>query len=201
VELGDHAINKYQEFRPVSRVNFEIRIATPADRETIQQLIAISARELSREYYSEEQVSAALKSVYGVDSILIEDGTYFVVEADDIIIGCGGRSKRKTLFGGDQFSKRDAGLLDPRFEPAKIRAFFIHPNFARQGIGRAILDRCELDAASHGFISLEFMSTLPGVEFYRACGYIATDRIFYDAAGVALEFVPMKKALPTPSAC
>jgi GNAT superfamily N-acetyltransferase len=182
-------------------VNFEIRIATPADREIIQQLIAISARELSRGYYSEEQVSAALKSVYGVDSMLIEDGTYFVAEADDIIIGCGGWSKRKTLFGGDQFSKRDAGLLDPRFEPAKIRAFFIHPNFARQGIGRAILDRCELDAASHGFISLELMSTLPGVEFYIACGYVATDPIFYDAAGVALEFVPMKKALPTPSAC
>jgi len=182
-------------------VNFEIRIATPADRETIHQLIAISARELSRGYYSEEQVCAALTSVYGVDSILIEDGTYFVAEADDIIIGCGGWSKRKTLFGGDQFSKRDAGLLDPRFEPAKIRAFFIHPNFARQGIGRAILDRCELDAASHGFISLELMSTLPGVEFYRACGYVATDQIFYDAAGVALEFVPMKKALPTSSAC
>ena len=177
-------------------MNFEIRIATPADRETIQQLIAISARELSRGYYSEEQVCAALKSVYGVDSMLIEDGTYFVAEADDIIIGCGGWSKRKTLFGGDQFSKRDAGLLDPRFEPAKIRAFFIHPNFARQGIGRAILDRCELDAASHGFNSLELMSTLPGVEFYRACGYVATDPIFYDAAGVALEFVPMKKALP-----
>ena len=96
-------------------MNFEIRIATPADRETIHQLIAISARELSRGYYSEEQVSAALKSVYGVDSMLIEDGTYFVAEADDIIIGCGGWSKRKTLFGGDQFSNRDAGLLDPRF--------------------------------------------------------------------------------------
>jgi GNAT superfamily N-acetyltransferase len=87
-------------------------------------------------------------------------------------------------------------LLDPRFEPAKVRAFFIHPNFARQGIGRAILERCELDAASHGFISLELMSTLPGVEFYRACGYAATDPILYDAAGVPLKFVPMKKALP-----
>lgn len=182
-------------------MNFEIRIATPADRETIQQLIAISAHELSRGFYSEEQVSAALKSIYGVDSMLIEDGTYFVAEADDIIIGCGGWSKRKTLFGGDQFSKRDAALLDPRFEPAKIRAFFIHPNFARQGIGRAILDRCELDAASQGFISLELMSTLPGVEFYRACGYVATDPILYDAEGVPLKFVPMKKALAVSRAC
>src|ERR1700746_1601163 len=121
--------------------------------------------------------------------MLIEDGTYFVADMDDIIIGCGGWSKRKTLFGGDQFSKRDAGLLDPRFESAKIRAFFIHPNFARQGIGLAILERCELDAASHGFISLELMSTLSGVEFYRACGYAVTDAILYDADGVPLKFV------------
>ena len=92
---------------------------------------AISARELSRGYYSEEQASAALKSVYGVDSMLIEDGTYFVAVAADIIIGCGGWSKRKTLFGGDQFSNRNAALIDPRFEAAKIRAFFVHPNFAR----------------------------------------------------------------------
>jgi GNAT superfamily N-acetyltransferase len=176
-------------------VNFEIRTAFPADRETIQQLIAISAGELSRGYYSEEQVNAALKSVYGVDSILIEDRTYFVAEADDMIIGCGGWSKRKTLFGGDQFSNRDASLLDPRFEAAKIRAFFIHPNFARRGVGRAILDRCEAEAAREGFISLELMSTLPGVEFYRACHYVATDPILYDARGVVLEFVPMKKML------
>jgi GNAT superfamily N-acetyltransferase len=124
-------------------VKFEIRTAIPADRETIQQLIAISARELSRGYYSEEQVSAAQKSVYG-----------------------------------------------------EIRAFFIHPNFARQGIGKAILDRCEMEATRQGFISLELMSTLPGVEFYRACGFVATDPISYDAAGVALKFVPIKKMLP-----
>jgi len=181
-------------------VKLEIRTATPADRELIQNLIAISARGLSRGYYSEEQISAALKSIYGVDSMLIEDGTYFVAERGNTIIGCGGWSKRKTLFGGDQFSSRDSGFLDPALEAAKIRAFFIHPNFARQGIGRAILDRCEAEAASQGFNSLELMSTLPGVEFYRACGYVATDLIFYDAAGVALEFVPMKKALPASGA-
>ena len=177
-------------------MTFEIRTATPVDRGSIQQLIAISARELSRRYYSEEQISAALESVYGVDSMLIEDRTYFVAEADNIIIGCGGWSKRKTLFGGDQFSSRDAGLLDPRLEAARIRAFFVHPNFARQGVGRAILDRCEAEATRHGFFSLELVSTLPGVEFYRACGYAAADPIFHDAAGVVVEFVPMKKVLP-----
>jgi GNAT superfamily N-acetyltransferase len=151
-------------------VKFEVRTATSADGEAIRNLIAISARELSRGYYSEEQVSAALKSVYGVDSMLVEDGTYFVAERDGTIIGCGGWSKRKTLFGGDQFSSRDAGLLDPNREAAKVRAFFVHPNFARQGIGRAILDHCEKEAAQVGFTSLELMSTLLGVEFYRACG-------------------------------
>jgi GNAT superfamily N-acetyltransferase len=133
--------------------------------------------------------------------MLVEDGTYFVAEANGKIIGGGGWSKRKTLFGGDQFSKRDAGLLDPPFEAAKIRAFFIHPTFARQGIGRAILDRCEAEAVRKGFTSLELMSTLPGVEFYIACGYVATDPIFYDAAGVPLKFVPMKKGLPSSSPC
>jgi GNAT superfamily N-acetyltransferase len=133
--------------------------------------------------------------------MLIKDGTYFVAEADDKIIGCSGWSKRKTLFGGDQFSNRDGGLLDPRFEAAKIRASFIHPNFARQGIGRTILDRCEAEAARQGFVSLELMSTLPGVEFYRACGYLATDPIFSMRPVWHSKFVPMKKALPASSAC
>src|SRR2546430_14623805 len=107
----------------------KIRAATPVDREAIQQLIAISARELSRGYYSEEQVSAALKSVYGVDSMLIEDGTYFVAEADDIIIGCGGWGKSKKPFGGDQVFQPDAGSPEPPFGAAKNRPAFFHPQF------------------------------------------------------------------------
>src|SRR5205823_14827436 len=115
---------------------FEIRAATPVDREALQQLIAISARELSRGYYSEEQVSAALKSVYGGDSMLSEDGTYFVAEADDIIVGCGGWRKRKTLFGGHQVSKRDARLVGPRLRGAKLRGFFMPPNLSRRVMRR-----------------------------------------------------------------
>src|SRR5438067_12125440 len=99
---------------------FEIRAATPVDREALQQLIAISARELSRGYYSEEQVSAALKSVYGADSMQIEDGAYFVRDAGDMIISCGGWSKRMTLIGYHQLSNRDAGLLAPRSESSEI---------------------------------------------------------------------------------
>ncbi len=177
-------------------MKFTIRSATRAERDAIQELIAISARELSRPHYSDEQIAAALAHVFGVDSALIADGTYFVAEANGKLVGCGGWSKRKTLFGGDQFASRDAGLLDPKTDAAKIRAFFVHPDHARRGIARAILDRCEAEAAGCGFVTLELMSTLPGVEFYHACGYVAAERINYDAAGVTLEFVPMKKLLP-----
>ena len=178
-------------------LELEIRIATENDRDSIEQLIFLSARELSRGYYSDEQIAAALARVYGVDSALIDDGTYLLAETDGLLVGCGGWSKRKTLFGGDQFATRDFGLLDPRTDAAKIRAFFVHPNYARRGVARALLARCEAEARRDGFESLELMSTLPGVDFYRASGFSATDSIIYDAGGVSLDFVPMRKTLPT----
>ena len=177
-------------------LDFGLRTATENDRDAIEQLIFLSARELSRGFYSDEQIAAALARVYGVDSALIEDGTYFVAEAGSMLVGCGGWSKRKTLFGGDQFANRDSGLLDPRTDAARIRAFFVHPNYARRGIARALLARCEAAAQKDGFKSFELMSTLPGVAFYRASGFNAADSIVYDAGVVSLDFVPMKKALP-----
>ena len=173
-----------------------IRQATMDDRESIKQLIAESARILSREHYNDAQIEAAIATVFGVDTDLIEDGTYFVVEISGTLVGCGGWSRRKTLFGGDQYSSRDAGYLDPESEPAKIRAFFIHPDHARKGIARAILTRCEDEARAHGFHGLELMATLPGVEFYKSCGF--TERGTFDLdliKGVKLELVPMQKAL------
>ena len=164
------------------------------DRQAISELIAESARQLSREKYTDAQIEAAIASVFGVDSDLIEDGTYFVAESLGVMVGCGGWSRRKTLFGGDQYSARDAGYLDPQSEPAKIRAFFIHPSHARQGVARAILSRCESEAKAHGFRAVELMSTLPGIAFYESCGFLQTGN--YDlelAAGVKLELVPMRK--------
>src|SRR5689334_10650716 len=128
------------------------------EREAIKQLIAESARLLSREHYSDKQIEAAIATVFGVDTDLIEDGTYFVAEDAGAMVGCGGWSKRKTLFGGDQYLSRDAGYLDPASEPAKIRAFFIHPDHARKGIARAILSRCEEEARAEGFHALELMA-------------------------------------------
>ena len=173
-----------------------IRKATMDERDALQQLIAESARNLSREHYNDAQIEAAIATVFGVDTDLIEDGTYFVVESEGQLAGCGGWSKRKTLFGGDQFSSRDAGYLNPETEPAKIRAFFIHPAHARKGIARAILTRCEDEARAQGFRALELMATLPGIEFYKSCGFVETGNFDLDLTdAVKLELVPMRKEL------
>ncbi|MEK6334099.1 MAG: GNAT family N-acetyltransferase [Acidobacteriota bacterium] len=171
-----------------------IRKATLSDRAAIQRLIAESARGLSRADYSEPQIEGAIKTVFGVDTNLILDGTYFVADNDGELIGCGGWSKHKTLFGGDQYASRDAGELDPKTEAAKIRAFFIHPEHARKGIARAILERCEAEAKSAGFQSLELMSTLPGIKLYEACGYRGDDRVELEVGdGVTIGLAPMRK--------
>ena len=175
-----------------------IRRATMDDRESIKRLIAESARLLSREHYNDTQIETAIATVFGVDTDLIEDGTYFVVESEGMLVGCGGWSKRKTLFGGDQYSSRDAGYLDPATEPAKIRAFFIHPDHARKGIGRAILSKCESEARAEAFRGLELMATLPGIEFYKSCGFVPTGTLDLELTdGVKLELVPMRKDLAT----
>ena len=177
-------------------MEYSIRHASRADREAIQRLIAESARGLSREYYNEAQIEAAIATVFGVDTDLIADGTYFVVESAGELIGCGGWSRRRTLFGGDQYASRDASYLDPSSEPAKIRAFFIHPDQARKGIGRALLDRCESEAVAHGFCATELMATLPGVKFYQSCGYVEQgDYEIELVEGVKLELVPMRKEM------
>jgi N-acetylglutamate synthase-like GNAT family acetyltransferase len=173
-----------------------IRKATMEERDAIQQLIAESARRLSRAHYSDIQIETAITTVFGVDTTLIEDGTYFVVESDGELAGCGGWSKRKTLFGGDQYSSRDVGYLDPKTDPAKIRAFFIHPAHARKGIARAILSRCEDEARAQGFRALELMATMPGIEFYKFCGFVEIGNFELDLTdAVKLELVPMRKEI------
>src|SRR5919112_992640 len=176
-------------------MEYRIRRATLADRAALERLIAESARGLSRGDYSGEQVEAAIASVFGVDTDLIHDGTYYLAEAEGSPVGCGGWSKRRTLFGGDRFAARDSGYLDPRTEPAKIRAFFVRPDWARRGVAGSILETCEREAKSEGFRALELMATLPGVPFYAARGYEGAERVSYEIAeGVTIEFVPMRKA-------
>ncbi len=172
-----------------------IRKATLDDRAAIAELIAASARGLSRDDYTEEQIESAIETgVFGVDSEMIADGTYFVAEMEGRLVGCGGWSKRKTLFGGDRFAGREGEELDPRRDPAKIRAFFVHPEWSRRGIGKAILQRCESDARAYGFGSLELMATLPGRKLYAAEGYLAAEELVYRMEdGVDIELVRMRK--------
>jgi GNAT superfamily N-acetyltransferase len=163
----------------MSQIAIHIRLAVPEDIPILRTLIDASVRGLQTNEYTRGQIEAALKTVYGVDSQLIADGTYFVAETAEgtAIVGCGGWSKRKTLFGGDHWSGRHDTLLDPKKDPAKIRAFFIHPDWARRGIGGMILEACESAAKSAGFKRLEMGATLSGVPFYRAKGYEALENI------------------------
>ena len=176
---------------------FTLRLATLEDRPDLQKLIERSARGLSAGDYTSQQVEVALQGAYGVDSTLIRDDTYFVAENAGELVGCGGWSRRRTMYGGDSLGARDAAELDPATDAARIRAFFIDPAHARQGIGRAILQRCEAEARARGFKRLELMATLPGVRLYRAEGYVAGEAGDYPVAeGVTMRFVPMSKVLP-----
>jgi GNAT superfamily N-acetyltransferase len=161
-------------------IKVQIRKAVMADIPRLREVIEASVRGLQAQDYSPAQIEGALQSVYGVDSQLIEDGTYFIAEVamekGTEIVACGGWSKRRTLYGGDQFAGREDSLLDPSRDAAKIRAFFVHPNWARRGIGGMILDACEKAAMEAGFARLEMGATLSGVPFYRAKGYAEIEK-------------------------
>src|SRR5581483_381591 len=177
-------------------MSFTIRPATTADIPVLRSLIDLSVRGLQSHDYTAIQLELALKTVYGVDTQLIADGTYFVVEDGITVVGCGGWSKRKTLFGGDNWSAREDSLLDPKHDAAKIRAFFVHPDWARRGIGTIILNACEQAAAAAGFIRLEMGATLTGVPFCAAKGYSALENVEVPLAnGESLPIVRMGKQL------
>ena len=148
------------------------RPAAPADIPTLHALIDASVRELSRGFYTEAQIESALRYVFGPDTQLIADGTYYVVPAREGFAAAGGWSKRRTLFGGDQMKGTVDSLLDPATDPARIRAFYVHPAHARQGLGRLLLEHCAAAARAAGFHRLELMSTMPGVPLYTAMGFI-----------------------------
>ena len=173
---------------------FTIRRAKLEDDPVLEELIAASVRILQASDYSQVQREAALRTVYGVDTQLIRDQTYFAVEAAGVIVGCGGWSRRKTLFGGDRHMAREDALLDPATDAARIRAFFVRPGWERRGIGKAILTVSEAAAAAEGFTRLELGSTLTGVPFYRAHGYVEGERIeVLLANGITLTVVRMTK--------
>jgi N-acetylglutamate synthase-like GNAT family acetyltransferase len=198
----------------VKNVEVRIRKAELADVPVLTRLIETSVRELQTEDYTRAQMEGALQSVFGVDSKLIEDGTYLVAEAKTIdvlpdtakttqgknsgsewvIAGCGGWSKRKTLYGSDHWAGREDTLLDPKRDAAKIRAFFIHPQWARRGVGSKILEACETAARQAGFTSYEMGATLTGAKLFGAKGYIAVENIEVPLKnGLSLSVIRMAK--------
>ncbi len=176
-------------------MNWMVRRARVNDIPALEKLIPLSVRGLRASHYSAAQADAALGSVFGVDGQLIRDGTYFVVEHAGELIGCGGWSKRRTLFGSDHQTNRDDTALDPARDSARIRAFFVRPDQARRGIGRAILDECEKAIRAAGFRSIELAATLPGLPFYVAAGYISGERSEVPLTGdLSLGIVRMMKS-------
>lgn len=172
------------------------RLATLDDAPALEALIARSVHGLQAADYSLEQREGALGTVLGLDRQLIRDGTYFVIEAEGGIVACGGWSRRRTLFGADRVPGKDDAYLDPAVDAARIRAFFIHPQWARRGLGSRILDACESAARAAGFRHLQLAATLSGIPFYRARGYTGSERVEVPLAnGLTLPVVKMAKAI------
>ena len=182
----------------LSEETIALRLATSNDIAELEELISASVRGLQHEY-TEAQKEAALGTVFGVDTQLIEDGTYSVAiwhsgNGQEVMAGCGGWSKRKTLFGSDHGPNRTSELLDPAIDAAKIRAFFVHPQWARRGIGTLMLDACEKAAYEAGFRRFEMGATLSGVPMYAARGYKEIERIWVPLKNSeSLEVVRMTK--------
>jgi len=193
----------------MSQTRIHLRLAVPEDVPILRELIQASVRGLQTQDYTHAQIEGALKTVFGVDSRLIADGTYIVAETKPraahrteamnsqtalMIVGCGGWSKRRTLYGSDHWTGREDALLDPLRDAAKIRAFFIHPDWARRGVGSMILQACEDAARSAGFARFEMGATLTGAKLFGAKGYVAVKPISIPLVnGESLPVIHMEK--------
>lgn len=174
---------------------YQTRWAEKHDLPALKALMKRAIDALQTGLLSPEQVAAS-HAIMGLDTQLIEDGTYLIAERDGVIAGCGGWSKRATLYGGDHSTAlRDPELLDPAHDPAKIRAMYTNPDFARQGVGRLILEGCESAAAQHGFTSVELMATLSGERLYTASGYAPVEKVDAVANEIAIPLIRMRKQL------
>ena len=173
---------------------FTHRLAQLKDLDGLRSLADAAISKLQKPFLDEQQIASS-RTIMGVDTQLIEDGTYFIIESDNTVVGCGGWSRRSTLYGGDQSPGRSAALLDPKTDAARVRAMYTHPDHVRKGIGRLILALCEAAARREGFRIVELMATMAGEPLYRACGFEAIERVEDKYGGVAVPLVRMRKAL------
>ena len=171
-------------------VKLTSRLADISDTEIIKKMMAYSIKELLKPYLSRTQIKASYESM-GFDKQLIHDKTYFILNMKDIVVGCGGWSKRKTLFGGNHTKNRDDTCLDPEHDAARIRAMYTHPEWTRRGVGKMIIELSERGASSEGFKKIELMATLAGEPLYKSCGYTVVEETeFLSSKGIK---VPLKK--------
>lgn len=175
-------------------IRFTHRHATLADLGVFRRLMDASISELQRSFLDPKQIESS-RTIMGLDTQLVEDGTYFIVEFEGQAVGCGGWSRRATLYGGDQTPGRNAAQLDPKRDPAKVRAMHTHPAYARQGIGRLILSLCETAARADGFSKVELMGTKSGEPLYLACGYRPIEQVMDDRGGAPVPLIRMSKQL------
>ena len=175
-------------------MGFTSRVALAADAAALREVMDAAISELQKAFLTADQIESS-RSIMGIDSQLIADGTYYVIEAGDRIAGCGGWSRRATLYGSDATPGRDPQLLDPAVDAAKVRAMYTHPAFARQGVGLLILSLCERAAAAEGFTRLELMSTLSGRPLYESYGFSVTERIEDGRGGASVPLLKMTKPI------
>ena len=178
----------------MTRATLTHRLAHRDDLDALRALMDAAISELQKPFLDERQIASS-RAIMGLDTQLIDDGTYFIVEADGELAGCGGWSRRATLYGGDQSPGRSAALLDPARDAARVRAMYTHPQHTRKGAGRLILSLCEEAAGSEGFRTVELMATMAGEPLYRACGYEPCERVVDDRGGVAVPLLRMSKPL------
>ncbi len=170
------------------------RLATRDDVAALKAVMHEAIGELQKPFLTEAEIASS-RAIMGLDTQLLDDGTYYVVEIGGRIAGCGGWSRRATLYGGDQSPGRDAALLDPSKDPARVRAMYTHPAFVRRGVGRLILSLCETAARADGFKRAELMATLAGEPLYRACGYLPIETVTDQRGGAPVPLLRMGKAL------
>jgi len=170
------------------------RLATRDDLEKLKAIMDADIGELQKPFLDESQIASS-RAIMGLDTQLIDDGTYFVIESDGQLAGCGGWSRRATMYGGDQTPGRSAALLNPVKDLARIRAMYTHPNHVRKGVGRLIISLCESAAKAEGFTRMELVATLSGEPLYRACGFKAYENIVDDRGGAGVPLLRMRKSL------
>lgn len=170
------------------------RLARIDDLDALRDLINAAISELQKPFLDKSQIASS-RTIMGLDTQLVEDGTYFIVELHGKLAGCGGWSRRATLYGGDQSPGRSATLLDPTQDAARVRAMYTHPDHVRKGVGRTILELCEAAARREGFSRVELMATMGGEPLYRVCGYEAIERLADDRGGAAVPLLRMRKSL------